>query len=74
VSTDDRRIHDAVINFGGQALMTSEEHRSGADRTLEAARHLNLSDRDIVVNVQGDQPMLDPRCLGQVNIAKQGDQ
>jgi 3-deoxy-manno-octulosonate cytidylyltransferase (CMP-KDO synthetase) len=66
VATDDRRIHDAVIDFGGAALMTSEKHRSGTDRTLEAARHLNLSDRDIVVNVQGDQPMIHPRCLGQV--------
>jgi 3-deoxy-manno-octulosonate cytidylyltransferase (CMP-KDO synthetase) len=66
VATDDRRIYDAVIDFGGQALMTSERHRSGTDRTLEAARHLKLSGRDIVINVQGDQPMMDPRCLDQV--------
>jgi 3-deoxy-manno-octulosonate cytidylyltransferase (CMP-KDO synthetase) len=66
VATDDRRIHDAVIGFGGQALMTSQNHRSGTDRTLEAARHLKMSGRDIVINVQGDQPMVDPRCLDQV--------
>lgn len=66
VATDDRRIYDAVIDFGGQALMTSERHRSGTDRTLEAARHLKLSGQDIVINVQGDQPLMDPRCLDQV--------
>jgi 3-deoxy-manno-octulosonate cytidylyltransferase (CMP-KDO synthetase) len=66
VATDDKRIYDAVIDFGGQALMTSEKHRSGTDRTLEAARHLKLSGQDIVINVQGDQPLMDPRCLDQV--------
>jgi 3-deoxy-manno-octulosonate cytidylyltransferase (CMP-KDO synthetase) len=66
VATDDRRIYDAVIDFGGKALMTSEKHRSGTDRTLEAARHLHLSHHDIVINVQGDQPLIDPRCLDQV--------
>ncbi len=66
VATDDRRIYDAVLGFGGQALMTSEKHRSGTDRTLEAARHLRLSGRDIVINVQGDQPMMNPRCMEQV--------
>jgi 3-deoxy-manno-octulosonate cytidylyltransferase (CMP-KDO synthetase) len=66
VATDDRRIYDAVVDFGGRALMTSEKHRSGTDRALEAARHLQLSGNDIVINVQGDQPMMDSRCLAQV--------
>ena len=66
VATDDARIYDAVQHFGGQAMMTSERHRSGTDRTLEAARQLALTDQDIVINVQGDQPLMDPRCLDQV--------
>ncbi|MEE4356399.1 MAG: 3-deoxy-manno-octulosonate cytidylyltransferase [Desulfococcaceae bacterium] len=66
VATDDRRIMDAVEAFGGRALMTSPENRSGTDRAGDAARQMGLAGDDIIINVQGDQPMLDPRCLDEV--------
>jgi 3-deoxy-manno-octulosonate cytidylyltransferase (CMP-KDO synthetase) len=58
VATDDERILSAVAAFGGDAVMTSAEHRSGTDRVAEVAATL---DAEIVVNVQGDEPLLDPR-------------
>ncbi len=55
VATDDRRIADAVERFGGHAVMTRPDHPSGSDRIAEAVRDL---DCDVVVNVQGDEPLL----------------
>ena len=46
--------------------MTSDENRSGTDRVAEAAEKLGLEPSDVIINVQGDQPLLDPRCLDQV--------
>jgi 3-deoxy-manno-octulosonate cytidylyltransferase (CMP-KDO synthetase) len=66
VATDDQRIFDAVSRFGGRAIMTSGDHRSGTDRVAEAARLLEMTPEDIVINVQGDQPLIDPRCLDEV--------
>jgi 3-deoxy-manno-octulosonate cytidylyltransferase (CMP-KDO synthetase) len=60
VATDDERIASAVRGFGGEAVMTSTAHASGTDRVAEAARGIEAS---IVVNVQGDEPMLDPSLL-----------
>lgn len=57
VATDDERVAAAVAAFGGQAVMTSADHRTGTDRLAEAARGI---DATILVNVQGDEPMLDP--------------
>lgn len=59
VATDDERILDAVRAFGGEAVMTSAEHRCGTDRVLEAFRNLG-SPADVVINVQGDEPFIDP--------------
>ena len=58
VATDDTRIQKAVAQFGGEVLMTSREHLSGTDRVAEAARKLMLTDDAIVVNIQGDEPLL----------------
>ncbi len=66
VATDDQRIVSVVEQFGGQAIMTSPANRSGTDRAAEAAVHLGLGSGDIVVNIQGDQPLVDPRCIDQV--------
>jgi len=66
VATDDERIFRCVKEFGGKVLMTSLEHRSGTDRVTEAARLLKLHDNDIVINIQGDQPAFDSRCLDEV--------
>jgi 3-deoxy-manno-octulosonate cytidylyltransferase (CMP-KDO synthetase) len=63
VATDDARIADAVARFGGEAVMTSASHPTGTDRLAEAARG---TDAEIVVNVQGDEPMLDPALVDAV--------
>lgn len=63
VATDDDRIADAVAGFGGAALMTSPSHLSGTDRVFEAVRAMDLGPDAVVVNVQGDQPLLDPAHL-----------
>jgi 3-deoxy-manno-octulosonate cytidylyltransferase (CMP-KDO synthetase) len=60
VATDDQRIADAVARFGGRACLTSPDHPSGTDRIAEVARGMNC---DLVVNIQGDEPLLDPAVL-----------
>jgi len=66
VATDDIRIEDAVKKFGGQVVMTSEKHPSGTDRCAEA---LELHEKqtgnkyDIIINIQGDEPFIDPKNL-----------
>ncbi len=57
VATDDHRIVDAVTGFGGKAVMTSPEHATGSGRVAEAAM---ATDADIIVNLQGDEPEIDP--------------
>jgi len=66
VATDDSRIRDAVHRFGGNVIMTSSTCRSGTDRVAEAAERLGLDSKDVVVNIQGDQPLVDPRCFDAV--------
>lgn len=61
VATDDQRIHSHVVEFGGLAVMTSSDHISGTDRIAEAAASFN--DAEIVVNIQGDEPMIDPTII-----------
>ena len=60
VATPDDEIVRVVEAFGGRAVRTLPTHRSGTDRLAEAATLLDLKDKDIVVNIQGDEPMLDP--------------
>jgi len=60
VATDDQRIADAVAAFGGDAVMTSPSHQSGTDRLAEVAAALDCG---IVVNVQGDEPVLPPETI-----------
>ena len=66
VATDDARIAAAVRQHGYSAVMTRADHASGTDRIAEVARKLKLADRAIVVNVQGDEPLLPPRLIAQV--------
>ena len=66
VATDDERIAAAVRARGHSALMTRADHVSGTDRIAEAAGQLRLKDDDIVVNVQGDEPLIAPELIGQV--------
>jgi 3-deoxy-manno-octulosonate cytidylyltransferase (CMP-KDO synthetase) len=62
VATDDVRIGQFVESFAGWAILTSPDHASGTDRLAEAVRGM---DADIVVNIQGDQPFIDPVMIGE---------
>ncbi len=63
VATDDDRIAEAVSKFDGNVLMTSEKHVSGTDRLAEAIQQLNVPDSDIVINLQGDEPLVPSKYL-----------
>lgn len=60
IATDDRRILEAVESFGGSACLTRQDHASGTDRVAEVAAGLSA---DIIVNVQGDEPEIEPACI-----------
>ncbi|MBE3086886.1 MAG: 3-deoxy-manno-octulosonate cytidylyltransferase, partial [Bacteroidetes bacterium] len=66
VATDDKRIFDTVLNFGGKAIMTSPDHQSGTDRCAEAVTRI-ISETgkpiDIVINIQGDEPFIKPEQI-----------
>lgn len=73
VATDDARVAACVRDFGGQVVMTRADHASGTDRLQEVAQQLDLADDAIVVNVQGDEPLIPPAVIDQVaaNLASQ---
>jgi len=60
VATDDHRIYSAVESFGGEVIMTSSDHQTGTDRIAEVAKTIKC---DLVVNVQGDEPLIDPEMI-----------
>jgi len=62
VATDDQRIFDAVFAFGGKAIMTSDQHKSGTDRCYEAFSKLSEW-FDVVINIQGDEPFIQPEQI-----------
>ena len=62
VATDDMRIADEVLSFGGQYVLTNPNHRSGTDRCREALDILDIQ-YDAVINIQGDEPFIDPRQI-----------
>ena len=64
VATDDARIRECVEGFGGRVAMTSPHHASGTDRVAEAAS--DLGPQDVVVNVQGDEPLVEPGAIDEV--------
>ena len=66
VATDDERIYERVKSFGGEALMTSPAHPSGTDRVCEAAKLLRVQEEDLIVNIQGDQPLFEPGMIDEV--------
>ena len=66
VATDDERISACVIEFGGKVVMTDQTHRSGTDRICEAATKIGLNTEDLIVNIQGDQPIFHPSIVSQL--------
>ncbi|CAH0990006.1 3-deoxy-manno-octulosonate cytidylyltransferase [Sinobacterium norvegicum] len=66
IATDDERIAAAAKSFGAEVCMTRSDHESGTDRLQEAAAQLSLAENDIVVNVQGDEPLVPPTVINQV--------
>ena len=66
LATDDQRIKDAADAHGVPVLMTRPDHPSGSDRVMEAAEQLSLNAETVVVNIQGDEPLLDPLMLGEL--------
>ena len=63
VATDDQRIYDAVKNFGGNVVMTSKEHENGTSRIIEVINNPEYSDFDFVINIQGDEPLIDIKSI-----------
>lgn len=59
IATDNERIYNAVVGFGGKAIMTSDKHKSGTDRIAEAVEKIE-SKADVVINIQGDEPFIHP--------------
>lgn len=74
IATDDERIEQAARAFGATVCMTSPDHQSGTDRLQEVVSQLGLPDDAIVVNVQGDEPLIPPEVINQVaqNLAGDG--
>ncbi len=66
VATDDERIATCVKGFGGEVVMTRADHVSGTDRLAEAAGIMNIAEQDVVVNIQGDQPLFPAEVVAQV--------
>jgi len=69
IATDHEDIANAVSSLGWKALKTSESHETGTDRLADAAALLDLAADEIVVNVQGDEPLIDPRLIREVAAA-----
>ena len=66
IATDDTRVAAAVERFGGEVCMTRATHESGTDRLQEVVAQLGLDDAQIIVNVQGDEPLIPPAVINQV--------
>lgn len=66
IATDDARVREAAEGFGAQVCMTATTHRSGSDRLAEVAEQLGWADEDIVVNLQGDEPLTPGSIIRQV--------
>lgn len=73
IATDDARIEKVAKSFGAKVCMTKESHPTGTDRLQEVVSQLGLADDELVVNVQGDEPLIPPKVINQVasNLAGQ---
>lgn len=66
IATDDERVREAVLAFTPNVCMTRETHQSGTDRIQEVAAQLGLQEDEVIVNVQGDEPLIPPEAINQV--------
>jgi 3-deoxy-manno-octulosonate cytidylyltransferase (CMP-KDO synthetase) len=66
IATDDERINTVAEGFGAEVCMTKDSHTSGTSRIAEAVSFLNFKDDDVIVNLQGDEPMMSPIAINQV--------
>ncbi|WP_158133291.1 3-deoxy-manno-octulosonate cytidylyltransferase [Vibrio navarrensis] len=66
IATDDERVADAVVAFGGKVCVTSPKHESGTERLAEVVKSMGIADDHIIVNVQGDEPLVPPAIIRQV--------
>lgn len=66
VATDYQEIYDVCKSHGLEVVMTSDQHQSGTDRIAEVVKTLGLADNEIIVNVQGDEPLIDPELINQL--------
>ena len=66
IATDDARIEKAAADFDAEVVMTRGDHLSGTDRLAEVARNLKIADSELIVNVQGDEPLIPPALIRQV--------
>jgi len=73
IATDDRQIFEVARGFGAHTVMTSQAHQSGSDRIAECADQLGWSDEQLIVNLQGDEPLMPDACLDQVAGLLDGD-
>lgn len=73
VATDDARIAEAVGSFGGEAVMTRGDHATGTDRIAEVVRGIGGDDGDVILNVQGDEPEVEPGALEALVARMRGD-
>ena len=68
VAVDNPKVYDTVVTFGGHAVMTREDHANGTDRLAEAVGH--FPDADVIVNVQGDEPLIAPDVIASIQTLK----
>jgi len=66
IATDSEKIQSVCQNFGAEAIMTGEHHHSGTSRISEVVKTLNIAKNEIIVNLQGDEPMVHPKIIDQV--------
>lgn len=66
VATDNEKVRDVVLAFGGEVCMTAEQHQSGTERLAEVVDKLVIPDDEIIVNIQGDEPLIPPIIVSQV--------
>ena len=64
VATDDEKVFQAVQQFGGKVVMTSSDHQTGTDRLAEVAS--KYAEVDVIINVQGDEPLIDPKVIDEL--------